>query len=393
MYYILSILSFFAVLFLLIISYISISMYYKPFFMKDKSSSLQKINSFPNKIFLFNKIVFIILANIIYKNQIYIWIILIILFLSSFVNMLGFTRYNNYENKLVLELNKFFGILLFGIIDCLIIGKIFNAWGFNGTLYLFLFIIIISIINSFLYQDKAYEFSKINFNELDSGFERLKYIKKFLDLVKTKHLSRKKTLLFNSLIINKEVNCIDKNCKLKKYLKSLENGESNDFMLFQYCQYLYEISIKKFPNDVNLKINYIIYLVVQMSKKKLAERVSYTMKYELFHFENNFNIFCCNKFIKSYDISTTEDVFQEKNKSIMKKIEYDQLNEEFKNELIKASSFYYDFWNTLNMFHIQGIEDFDKLKYLGKEISIVKDTIIVPLNYCTTPYLVAPIHF
>ena len=380
MYYILSILSFFAVLFLLIISYISISMYYKPSFMKDKSSSLQKINSFPNKIFLFNKIVFIILANIIYKNQIYIWIILIILFLSSFVNMLGFTLYNNYENKLVLELNKFFGILLFGIIDCLIIGKIFNAWGFNGTLYLFLFIIIISVVNSFLYQDKAYEFSKINFNELDSGFERLKYIKKFLDLVKTKHLSRKKTLLFNSLIINKEVNCIDKNCKLKKYLKSLENGESNDFILFQYCQYLYEISIKKFPNDVNLKINYIIYLVVQMSKKKLAERVSYTMKYELFHFENNFNIFCCNKFIKSYNISTTEDVFQEKNKSIMKKIEYDQLNEEFKNELIKASSFYYDFWNTLNMFHIQGIEDFDKLKYLGKEISILNYNIEKKFN-------------
>ena len=53
MYYILSILSFFAILFLLIISYISISMYYKPSFMKDKSSSLQKINSFPNKIFLF----------------------------------------------------------------------------------------------------------------------------------------------------------------------------------------------------------------------------------------------------------------------------------------------------------------------------------------------------
>ena len=83
----------------------------------------------------------------------------------------------------------------------------------------------------------------------------------------------------------KEENCINKNCNLKKYLKYLEKGESNDFILFQHCQYLYELAIKKFPDDYNLKINYIVYLVIQMSKKKLAERVSYTMKYELFHFE------------------------------------------------------------------------------------------------------------
>ncbi len=114
-YYILSVFSFFAILFLLIISYISISIYYKPSFMKDNSNSLTKINSFPNIVFFFNKILFIILTNLVYKNIVYTWIVLIILLLSSFINMIGFTLYNNYENKLLKELNKFFSIFLFGI--------------------------------------------------------------------------------------------------------------------------------------------------------------------------------------------------------------------------------------------------------------------------------------
>ena len=130
-YYILSVFSFFAILFLLIISYISISIYYKPSFMKDNSNSLTKINSFPNIVFFFNKILFIILTNLVYKNIVYTWIVLIILLLSSFINMISFTLYNNYENKLLKELNKFFSIFLFGIIVCLIIGKIFNLLGFN----------------------------------------------------------------------------------------------------------------------------------------------------------------------------------------------------------------------------------------------------------------------
>ena len=379
MYYILFVLSSIAILFLLIISYISISMYFKPSFMVDKSSSLQKIDSYPNKIFFFNKIIFIVLTNIIYKNQIYTWFILIILCLSSYVNMLGFTQYNNYQNKLLLELNKFFSILLFGIIDTLIIGKIFNELGFNGTLYLFIFIIIMSITSAFLYQERLNSFPSINFNELKSGCERLKYIKRFLDLVKTKHLTREKTLLFDTLIKIKEENCINKNCNLKKYLKYLEKGESNDFILFQHCQYLYELAIKKFPDDYNLKINYIVYLVIQMSKKKLAERVLYTMKYKLFQFENNFLIYCCQKFIKSYKISS-DNIFEEENKNVVKKVEYDKLYEEFKNDLTKASTLYYDFWNTLNKFHIQGIEDFDKLKQIGKKISVLNTNIETKFN-------------
>ena len=248
-YYLFAVLSILALIFLLIIAYITISIYYKPSFMKDKNDSLKKISSFSNLVFFFNKILFIVLTSIKSDNIIYIWFMLIILFISTYSNMIFFTKYNNYENKLLRELNKFFSILLFVLISSLIIGKIFMAWGFNGVLYYFLFGIAISLVSAFLFKSGLNSYSYINFREISSACERLIYIQDFLDLIKTKHLSREKTLMFDSLILIKEENCIDKNCKLKKYLKSKEKGEPNDFILYQYCQNLFEIALKKFPDE------------------------------------------------------------------------------------------------------------------------------------------------
>ena len=369
-FYLFSILCIIAVIFLLIISYITISIYYKPLFMRDKNDSLKKISSFSNLFFFFNKILFIVLTSIKTDNIIYIWFMLIVLFISTFANMIYYTKYNNYANNLLKEINKFFSVILFSLMSCLILGKIFSGWGFNGVLYLFLIGIVSAIISAFLYKSQMNSFSHIDFRTINSGCERLMYINAFLNLVKTKHLSREKTLLFDSLILIREENCIDKNCKLKKYLKSKEKGVPNEFILYQYCQHLYEIALKKFPENTVLKVNYIIYLITQMSKRKLAEKVLYTMKFIPFQFERNFLIFCCKKFIESHSL-ISDYVFKEENKNVMKKIEYDKLHEEFKDDLNKASLLYYDFWQTLNKYHMQGVEVFEKLKSIGKELNIL----------------------
>ena len=165
-----------ALIFLLSIAYITISIYFKPSFMKDKNDSLKKISSFSNLVFFYNKILFIVLTSIKSDNIIYIWFMLIVLFISTYANMISFTKYNNYENKLLRELNKFFSILLFTLIANLIIGKIFLAWEFNGVLYHFIFGIIISLVSAFVYKSKLNSYSNINFREINSPCERLIYI-------------------------------------------------------------------------------------------------------------------------------------------------------------------------------------------------------------------------
>ena len=369
-YYLYCFLCLISILFLLMISFITISLYYKPNFIKDKNNSLNKIDTFPNKVFFVNKIIFIILTSINSKSQIFIWFTLIILFISTYANMIGFTKYNNYVNRILLKINKFFSILLFFFMLFLIIGKIFSAWGFNGTIYIYLFCIIISILSAFLFKDRLNAFSYINFKELNTSCERIIYINTFIELVKTKYRCREKTLTFDSFIFKREENCINPNCKLKKYLISVRKGQPNDFILFQYCQELYEIAIKKFPDDYILKVNYIVYLIVQMSKRKLAEKVLYTMKFKPFYFEQNYIVFYCKNFVKSHNI-LSEFVFKEENKNVMRKMEYDKLYEEFKNDIIQASSLYYDFWNSLNKYHLQGIDNFGEIKNIGKELKLL----------------------
>jgi len=373
LYYLFSILCSLAILFLLIISFITVSIFYKPTFMKDKNNSITKIDSFSNLVFFYNKILFIVLTNINSSSQIYIWFMLIILFISTFVNMISFTKYNNYINSVLIEINKLFSILLFTFVSNLIIGKIFNGLGFNGTIYLYLFGIFIATLSAFLYKSNLSSFSYIDFKELNSRCEQILYINEFLDLVKVKNLYREKTLTFDSLILIREENCINKNCKLKKYLKTVEKGQPNDFLLFQYCQSLYEIALKK-SNDTILKVNYIVYLIVQMSKIKLAEKVLHTIKFRLFHFEENFMLFCCQKFIKSFN-NNSEDNFNGDNISLTKRLEYDKLVEEFKKDLIHASSLFYEFWNIINNYHIKGTEDFNKLRNIGKQLTKIINTI------------------
>ena len=46
----------------------------------------------------------------------------------------------------------------------------------------------------------------------------------------------------------------------------------------------------------------------------------------------------------------------------------DKLHEEFKEDLTKASFLYYDFWQTLYKYHMQGVENFEKLKNIGIEL-------------------------
>ena len=94
------------------------------------------------------------------------------------------------------------------------------------------------------------------------------------------------------------------------------------------------------------------------------------MKFQLFHFEANFALFCCKKFIESYS-NNTENIFKEKNNNIMRRVEFEKLNSQFKEDLVQASSLYYEFWNILYKYHTQGIENFYKLNNIGKELTIL----------------------
>ena len=370
LFYIEGVLSIIGICILFLISYITIILFYKPNFINEENDVLKKTSSIPDIILFINKIIFTIIFFIIKNNEQ--WLILFILFIFSFINVISLFHYNNYENKFLMKLNEVLSLILLWTISCLIIGKIFEIWDFDGTLHLFCFGTIIIILFFIYHKEKINNFYIIDFKQIESSKGRLNYIKILLNLIKTKDKCRKDFIIFNTFILLREENCININCKIKKYLKMNEKGYKSDFILYEYCQQLFEMSIKKFPNDIILKSNYIIYLIVQMCKKKLAQKILDSMQEKMLHFQNNYIIFCCKKYLETYTPNTKKN-FEEYNKNIMRAIEYEKLYILFKYYLLNASTLYYEFWSSLYKSHLQGTEDFIKLNDIGEKLNLLID--------------------
>ena len=373
-FYIDSILCSICLIFIVYYSFSSILLFYKPNFIMEENDTLKKTNSIPELILFANKIIFTITLYSTRYNASYHWMILIILFISTLINASCLFYYNNYENVILSRLNKCLSLILFWSICCLILGKILQNFGFNGILHLFCFGLIIIILYVIYYKGDINEFYSIDFKLINTSQKKLKYIKDLLQLIKNKEKCRESFIIFNTLILLKEENCINKNCKVKKYLLLSQKGLESDYILYQYCQQLFELSIRQFPNDVILKANYIIYLVVQMSKKRLAQKILNTMQKEPFGFQNNYIIYCCKKYIERY-ASLSKNNFEEENINIMQSFEYEKIFNIFKNNLSKASCLYYEFWSSLYKSHLQGTEDFSKLNDIGEKLNSLIDEI------------------
>ena len=355
------------------VSFITILVFYRPNFFLEENDVLKKTNSIPDLIFFINKIIYLIIFDFMRGNK-YQWFILFVLFIFTFINTSCFFYYNNYENQILMKFNKGLSLSLFWSICCLIIGKIFYTWEFNGSLHLFFFGMVLILLFFIFHKEKMNEFYIIDFKQINSSKESLKYIKTLLNIIKYKDKCRKNFIIFHTFVLMKEENCINKNCKLKKYLTMAEKGYKSDFLLCQYCQQLFEIAIKKFPNDIILKSNYIIYLVIQMSKKKLAQKILSVIEPNFFNFQDNYIIFSCKKFIEGYMPGMKKN-FEEYNKNIMKSVEYEKRYDLFKENLTKAASLYYEFWSSLYRSHIQGTEDFIKLNDIGEKVNDLTNNI------------------
>ena len=361
-------------IFLIYFSISSISIYYKPNFIIEENDVLKKTSSTPELVLFANKIIFLIIVNAPFKIYSKQWFSLIVLFSSTFTNAISLFYYNNYENIILMKLSKIMSMILCWSIFALILGKIFQNWEFNGTIHLFIIGSFLIIILCFYYKDKVNYFYLIDIKQIDNSQNFLKYIKNFMILIRNKDKCRESFIIFNTYLLLKEEKCINKNCKLKRYLGLSEKGLESDFILYQYCQQLFEYGIKKFPNDIILKCNYIVYLVVQMSKKKLALKILATLEKMPFHFQHNYILYCCKQCIQEYTPSSKKN-FEKENKNIMPAAEYENIFNIFKESLSKASTLYYEFWSSLYKSHLQGTEDFIKLNDIGEKINNLIDLI------------------
>ena len=362
----------------IVLSYVSISLYYQADFSVDNNGDnfLRKNNPISDIILLFNKIIIIIIfmfdQGVTEEN----WPILFVLCITTGFNAYTTIFWQNYGNEIIKKLNYFSSLFLFYGFLSLFIGNIFKGINFSGGFYLFLSGSILIFIFCMFFIKTNLQFLKLDYSEIKDIYECLNYINTFVKLINEKETSRDSSLILESVITKVEEKCTNKKCFLKKYNQSLKQGFESNFLLLLHVQKLFKTAINKLQQDIMLKIHYIIFLTKINQKKNAQKELSKITTYHILLY-NKFNIFRCKKYLEeNSSISTNSQMqIENDNNDIFQEIEYKNNYKIFLNLLSKSSSLYYEFWNSLYTSHIQGTEDFRKLNDIGGELNTIIEEI------------------
>ena len=345
-----------------ILAIITNTLYYKSTFVKFGSDVLKKTNSYPDIVLLFTKIFVIVLFILDDGKEEEHWALLFFLILVTGLNTFCNFFYQSRQNKKLNYLNIIFSLMPFLGFCSLFIGKIFTFWGFNGSIFLFFSWLVFSVLFILFYKKKDMDFALINYKEIDNPRDYLNYIHNFHNIIMNKNNSRNDYTILKSLIAKKEEKCCDKQCPLKKYIENSSNDIDDIFPLLQFCEKLFDFGISKFPNDISLKINYSMFLIFEMNNNKKALITLNCINASIFAFQDNYNIYRCQRLIDEYIINKS------KNKNIMHSFEYKKQIHDFKLLVSKATSLYYDFWTLIIINKLNVTNNLDDLNKIGSEI-------------------------
>ena len=342
-----------------LIAYITNTLYYKPVYLPSESDLLKKSNSLPDVIFLFTKIIIITIFILDKGVESEHWAIISFLVLVSGINAYFTLFYKNRKNKILLSLNNYFCLLLFSGFLILLIGKIIKLLNFNGGIYFFCSCFIIIFIFIIFFKSDEMDFISKDYRNIDNPDEYLQYVNSFYNIIKNKNNSRKYSTLIKSIICSIEENCVDPNCPLKKYMMYLKKDFDCEYILFQFCEKLFQYGISKFNENIFIKNQYSIFLIMEMNNKKKAIIILEGIKEEIISLEKNYNIYRCSKIIEN-----SSPLFH-KNNIIL---DYRKKLQKFKNGIEIITSLYYDFLTLIFESKIQKSNDFEKINKIGYEI-------------------------
>ena len=359
-----------AIIFQLLLSYITISMNYKADFIEEGNDLLKKRNSISDTIFLLNKILIIIIFGFDKEKEGEHWLIIFVVCILTGLNAYGILFLQNHENIIIKKMHYFYSLFLFWGFLSLLLGKIFKSWKFNGAFYLFILGILLILIYCLFYSKTYLEFIHLNFEEINSSQNCINYIKEYLKFINKKEICRESSMIITTFIEKMEEGCTNENCILKKYLISLSKGFDSNSLLFQFAQKLFKIAINKFPKDVTLRIHYIIFLLTKANQKKNAQKELYSIKPNFILLDDNFKIYQCKKYLEEYSsIGINDKEEMNEYNDFFLSMEYKNNLIEFKKLLSKSSYLYYEFWTSLYNSHLQGTEDLKKLNDIGAELN------------------------
>ena len=366
-------LSIFTIIILILMSSIFTSIYYIPIFVKG-NNNLKKVNSFPELIFLVNKILIIFLfyfENLLKESNrsmnqcLFIIILVVITGINSYISII----YKNSSNKTLLLINNIMSLELFWGFFSLLIAIIFKYIGFSGVNYLFIIGALLIVIWNIYFANRYQEYYWKNFNTIYINQEKLNYIFHYINIIEKRNKTREDKVSLKLLIEKLELSCTDPKCKIKKYLYLLKKGIDSNIMLYYDCENIFKDAISKDENNIIFLIYYIMFIVIKLNKIKKANILLKKLEeLQLISFQDLFNIYRTKKLIEEFSSHHKKDKYNFNYINIINIAQFKKYKKEFKFILYKISSLYYNFWNLLLNSYKYHNENIQKINNTGKEI-------------------------
>ena len=246
------------------------------------------------------KLILVILYNF-KNNKIVLSIITTILSIIIFVRFLKIQPYSNgFTMKLYFIL---YSLFCWSCIICFIRIFINNAKFNSGIILLLLgyplLLIIIHLKGDGYILEKLFSFLFMYNHNKYSSLLNIEYYLKFEDSF-TEKLKRREFTLLLSYISSHEMQCSENNCSLKKFIKAefkLENFSYLKILFFQHAEKLYKNALSKEPNNIKLKISYILFLINKMNQRQRAKNELLLLDNFDPDFESTFLIYKIQRYI------------------------------------------------------------------------------------------------
>ena len=331
-------------------------LYFKSPFSLSTSDILKKKNTIPDISFSLTKIIINIIFVLGKRIENKPWIIILLLLLVSGANAYINFFYANRMNKKLALFSIILSLMTFNGYFTLLVGNILKSFNFNGSIYFYALISIITIFIILYYKKINLDFTLVDYTTIKNSYDFLQFIFKFYILVKTSKIRNNITML-NSYIFMTEQICIKIDCPLKKYLKNIEKGIDSPYFLNNYIEILFKFGISKFRNNCMLKIYYSFFLLEELKLKEQALIVLKSIDEDSLSFQLKYFIFKSKKVIDIFPSSSDNYYYQ--NRTSVK---------EFKKLILNNTRLYNEFWSLLYANESQSNERFKELYTIGSKI-------------------------
>ena len=356
------ILSIINILLFIPISLFTVKIFYN-YSLGDEKNIISKNTSIPDIFFLFEKILITIFFNI-YKGKQHL-VLIIVLVSFSFISVYLNFKYERYNKKTINFMHKFLSLTFFWSSFCLFIGKITIKTNFNSSLGIFLAIEPIFFIIIFSQKENFNNFLLIIGKEKNIN-ENIFHIRNYLYIIDKIDIKRKHKLKLQSYIEIFEENCIAKDCPLKRYLQLLKLKINSTINLLQHAKLLYLHTLSKYPENIEIKIAYSLFLLTKLRKRNQALEFLSTINLKSLSIEQQFNIYRCKKIFEDNLSDLREE--EKNNNKIIQNLKYKNYFKYFMTLINETTSLYIDFWNQLLNSYNTGKKDLNRLNNCGTKI-------------------------